>query len=296
MKLKALVAALAVIGAGVANASYPLTTDTSASSALLMTVWDSAATTSAVFDLGVSRTDFLTDTVCSSNCTNSLVITWNLATNSVSSNLDSWSTGGTTSYSLASLGLSGVTNSWSSAYSTLSASGVYSSGTVYDVISFDRDGGTVTASHALTTATGKPSNTTNSNLILMGSNAADFVNQNASLGTNLAADNGASVSTTLDSTNQGSTFVTNWGGALKGASAIAATTSLGSSLSFYEIEASSTSSVGKATSTQLGTWTLSSDGATLTYSALVAVPEPSSIAMLLAGLGLMGVISRRRMI
>jgi hypothetical protein len=292
MKLKSLIVALTLIGSGVANASYPITTDTSASSALLMTLWDSSSSSSAVFDLGVSRSNFLTDTVCSTNCTSSLVITWNLTTNSVSSSLDGWSTDGATSYTLASLGLTSSTvNSWSSAYSTLSSLGVYSSSaTVYDVISFDRDGGSVSASHALTTATSAPS-LTNGKLASLGTANADFINSNAALGTNATADNGADVVTGSTPSNQGTSFKNNWSGALP----VSASASLGNSLSFYEIEANGSSTVAKASISTLGTWVLSSDGTTLTYSALVAaVPEPSSIVMLLAGLGLMGFIARRR--
>lgn len=68
------------------------------------------------------------------------------------------------------------------------------------------------------------------------------------------------------------------------------TAGLGESLSFYEITRNGTLNLNKVNAALLGTATLSSTGE-LTVS---PVPEADSWAMLLAGLGLVGAIARRR--
>jgi hypothetical protein len=280
MKLKALVAALALIGAGVANAGYIATTDTSDTAPVLLTVMNTTNTTSAVFDLGMNRTSF-TSNFGQIAGTDSLVITWNLAGNSVSA-----AYGSGAAFDLSAYGQTATTtNSWSTAAATM---GTMAATSVYDVIAFDRDSTAFAAQHALTTASAAPS-VTNTNLLNMGyaTNNALFINGNSTSG----ADNGANVATS-GTQYQFTSFKGTWGGYMGNATA-----ALGSNLNFYAMDGNGTSSVAKETTTLLGgVWNLSADNSTLTYtiSNVAAVPEPSSIAMLLAGLGMLGMIARRR--
>ena len=66
--------------------------------------------------------------------------------------------------------------------------------------------------------------------------------------------------------------------------------------SFYEVANSSSSGAAQATVTAYaGTWSFNTATGDLVYSsAVAAVPEADSYAMLLAGLGMMGAIVRRR--
>jgi len=68
---------------------------------------------------------------------------------------------------------------------------------------------------------------------------------------------------------------------------------LGTSLSFYE-DAASRSGVTTNALAQAGTWTVNAAG-TYSYSggAVSSVPLPTPVVLLLSGLGLMGVVSRR---
>lgn len=70
---------------------------------------------------------------------------------------------------------------------------------------------------------------------------------------------------------------------------------IGTALNFYTTGSSSLRSTGNSGTTLAefsGTWDLSSGGL-LTYSAPAAVPLPTPVLLLLSGLGLMGVVSRR---
>jgi hypothetical protein len=70
---------------------------------------------------------------------------------------------------------------------------------------------------------------------------------------------------------------------------------LGTSLSFYEDAASRTGGVTTNALAQAGTWTVNASGA-YSYNGggtVSSVPLPTPIVLLLSGLGLMGVVSRR---
>ncbi|HUO44292.1 MAG TPA: PEP-CTERM sorting domain-containing protein [Burkholderiales bacterium] len=102
-----------------------------------------------------------------------------------------------------------------------------------------------------------------------------------------------------DSAYYGNNYSTNW----DNKAPFSSTASYGTSLSFYDLLQTATTGLGKVTVTQFGggngpgtggQWLLS--GASLASSTLVyAVPEPSTWAMLLAGLIGIGSIARRRM-
>lgn len=65
---------------------------------------------------------------------------------------------------------------------------------------------------------------------------------------------------------------------------------IGSNNIFYSLTESASSEVTK---TLLGNWNLATNG-TLSYTSVAAVPEADTSAMMIAGLGLMGFIARRR--
>jgi hypothetical protein len=70
----------------------------------------------------------------------------------------------------------------------------------------------------------------------------------------------------------------------------------GNALNFYQLVTSSTSSLGQSTKTAFaGSWTLDYAANTLTYAVAPAVPEADTWAMMLAGLMVVGGITRRRM-
>ena len=73
------------------------------------------------------------------------------------------------------------------------------------------------------------------------------------------------------------------------------TAGLGDTLSFYEITKNGTRNLNEVSASLLGTATLSdAGGLTISPSAVSPIPEVESWAMLLAGLGMMGAITRRR--
>ncbi|GAB2882937.1 hypothetical protein GCM10027046_09160 [Uliginosibacterium flavum] len=296
MKFKALVIALAMIGAGAANAniSLPSGSGAAASSSVLFTMMNTGAATSSMFDLGLDRGQFNAAAFggVTSGATQLATLTWNFTSNSVTSS-GNWGVDATS----AIASLQSASNSWSSTWNAYSAN---AAGSVYDVFASDRDGTTGAAQHLLSTvvlgSTNKIETATNAKILLASSSSHNaYVAANTVFGTHGTADNGANIQGNGTS-YQGSngSFKTNWNGTMTMFSAAAG---VDQSLGFYGLDGVAGSSGNALAITNFnGTWSMDAAAGTLTYSAqIAAVPEPSSIAMLLAGLGLMGFIARRRL-
>ncbi|GAA5163598.1 PEP-CTERM sorting domain-containing protein [Viridibacterium curvum] len=295
MKMKALVAAMALVS-GVANAGYATFADANNPGSLIFSAYD--ATASSFFDLGLNTSQFTAANfggVTSAGAgfeLKTLQVTWNFNTGSVTS---------TGQYDVSSL-LAGVSGDWSAAWTAYQS---HAAGSQWDVFAADRNGSTADKQYFLTTAVGTQTAVSNTTNGVLQSGFATIANwhDNQQLtggGNHGSVDNGANVITdTSSGLYQGATnaMKTNWNGKV---TTWAATGSATSELDFYGLQggvngAGSTAKVGVTNFN--GKFALNADTGVLTWTtqvAVAAVPEASTYAMLLAGLGLMGLMARRR--
>ena len=304
MKLKLIVAALALVAAGGANAAMDNAASGNGSLMMNLRFYDTAPSTqnvSAGFDLGVSM-----DEALAWNGVAGFTRTWNLSTGAVTGS------GITGSQAVGTYG-----TAWSSFNSTVAASSVANpaSKIEFNVIALDMTGeGTagVDGIRYLSTADTSFVNITNSNLIAFKDMDA-YVNANNGLGTHASAANGASVvnkgvgaayfgtvsgSTTGDSwvahtsedttktlvTAQDFWLLTNAAG--NGAATSAKTA--------FGVDLNHNGSIGAG---EYSTWSVDAAAGTITYANagtyIAPVPEPETYALMLAGLGLVGFMARR---
>jgi len=108
------------------------------------------------------------------------------------------------------------------------------------------------------------------------------------------ATNGSVVAANSTADGYAGTLDGNWGSNLKFGNASA---DIGTSLNLYKITALATGTAASVWAQQAyagNNYLASFDGAALTISSVAAVPEMNTSAMMLAGIGLMGFIARRR--
>lgn len=267
-KLNLLAAAALMAAAGTANAA--LDNSLSGNGSLYLSVWN-GADTSAMFDLGYNIDSFLPAAMAADG----ISVNWNLAGSSVTGHTSTTLGYGTTWADFAAT----VTN-WNTV--------------VFDVAAMDDAGTTAGAKRYLSTSFDPltavqaqgTSNLINFKLV------DGYVNTSNPLGTHAANANGANLATAAN----GNAYYA--AGGAKGPkwqnkASFVTNGVVGSDLSFYML-ANGANGLTKATVTSYaGAFNLSNTGV-LAY-ATAPVPEASTYGMMLAGLGLVGFMARRRL-
>lgn len=206
-----------------------------------------------------------------------------------------------------------TTSNYGGAWSALQTfAGASTANIEFNVIALDNTGITTSGgSRYLTTTVANTFPSLANSTLNNFQNVNQYVAANQTRGTHTTEVNGASSGTSLDANNiyfgkvAGTTDGDNWAG--QGPDS---TAKVGVAQNFYFLQTSSTVSSGQATklafgydldgngtlgATELGKWTVNAAAGTITFTNPAAVPEPETYAMLLAGLGLVGSIVRRRM-
>ena len=232
---------------------------------------------SAVFDLGVTMNDFIANAAVAG-----YTQSWNLTS---------------TNYGTA----------WND---VMTFAGANTAAIEYNVIALDSTNSNTTGGSRYLTTASVSSYPTLSNGNLTNFNFMNsYVTVNNSRGTHAIEVNGASIAGSADvqnsyfgKVNGGSTDGDNW----SGQTTVDTTKTLATAQNFWFLTNSSTAATGAATKTafgydlngngsigtgELGQWSF--NGSTLTY--VTPVPEASTYGMMLAGLGLVGFMARRRL-
>lgn len=290
MKLQHIAAAVALVAAaGSANASLAYSGVSTNNGSLVMIGFDKlgGTTTAGVFDLGLTVDDLIGSTgnglgvAATSLAGQGANLQWNFNTNTISVN------GVTTSF--------GGTNNWTAAWNTLLANSD-AADLSFVVTGFDTTGLGVAKRSIVTGVAGNAFvfDTTTASGLQQVATTNDIFTPIANKGTIGTADNGAYTFTAADGATTrangyamaGDAFANNWRSfnGMNGETLASNTTAL------YVVD-------GKANKFQLqGTLSLNAAAGTLTLATSVtpAVPEPSTYALMAAGLAVVGAVARRR--
>ena len=289
MKLKLIALAVAALVSGGANATLTASTTATTGGSIYANLYSATSAAAVTVDLGVNAASFFSAVAPTAT---GVDLAWNLYT-STFSDLSTTLTGLSTGMKALSFGsiVQGDVAAYSSADSTLSVLGGQ-------------------AKSLLTATTpGSISYVSTSNVIPSGFNTtalSGFSNMNAFLtAVNLAT---TSTTNTILSTTDAGAFAYNattdaaaayYGNnsdalGYKSTAALKTNASL-TNAGFYKISNINNSGAAVPTVTAYaGTWSFDATSGNLSYMSIAAVPEAESYAMLLAGLGAIGTIIRRR--
>lgn len=291
MKLKHIAAALAVLAAGTANAAIA----TGGNGSLVMIAYDKAPTGSfnnvaGVFDLGITIDDLIgatgNGTAVSATALQSKNLSWNFNTNTLSIN-------GVVSNAYGA-------NNWTAAWNTLLANSD-AADLSFVLTAFDTVGVGASKRSIVTGKAGSTAVFTNTNgsgvQAIAGGLPNDIFAPIANKGTIASAANGAYTFTTADGAATrangyamaGDAFGTEW----RSANSLLGETLASNTTALYAVDGAGKRIQLGATTPGKGVVELNAATGTLSYS-VSAVPEPSSYAMMIAGLAVAGAVARRR--
>lgn len=287
MQIKHIAAAVALVVAGSANAAIA----TGGNGSLVMIAYDKlgGTTTAGVFDLGLTMDDLIGSTgngagvVAASLAGTGANLSWNFNTNTLSINGVASTTYGN--------------NDWTAAWNTLlansDAADLQFVVTAFDTVGFGADKRSIVTGQTGSTAAFNTTNASNLQQIA-GGKSNDIFTPIANKGTIASAANGAYTFTAADGATTrangyamaGDAFGNEW----RSNNVLNGETFASSTASLYVVD-------GLAKKFQLG-GTLSLNATTgvlaLTTSVTPSVPEPTTYALLVSGLVVVGAMARRR--